>query len=263
MKKWFLNAAVICALALGFTACEKDEDRVVLNPGATPVLTASTTSPGTLTRANAGDPGLALTWTPATFGYQAAVSYTLEIAKAGTNFANAKTFPLSGALAKSFTKGELNQVYNDLDCNLPAAPPATPIEMRVRASVDDNVAPLMSQVITLTATPFQAQQAPADRWGIIGDATPTGWNSDSDMTYDFCSGTYKISNIALNGTGKFKFRANDDWAVNFGGTAAATPNTASPALVAGGPDIAVPNGAGNYDISLNVSAKTFTWVKRP
>lgn len=262
MKKWFLNAAVICALGLGFTACEKDEDRVVLVPGATPALTASVNTL-TLTRATAGDAGVTYTWTPANFGYQAAVTYTLEIAKAGTNFASPKSFPLSGALTKAFTKGEVNQIYNDLDCNLPANPPSTPLEVRVRASVGDNVAPSISPVVNLTATPYQAQLAPTNSWGIIGSATATSWNSDTDLTYDFCSGTYKISNFRLDASGEFKFRANDDWTLNYGGPAASTPNTASAPMAAGGPNIAVPAGTGNYDISLNADARTFTWVKRP
>lgn len=263
MKKWFLHAAVACALGLSFTACEKDEDRVVLVPGASPALTASTASAGTLTRANAGEQAVTFTWSAADFGYQSATAYTLELAKAGTNFANAKTFPMGKTLSKAFTKGELNQVYNDLDCNLPANPSAMPLQVRVRASVADNVAPLMSAVQTVTATPFQAQVAPADSWGIIGSATVNGWNSDADMTYDFCSGTFKISNFRLDATGEFKFRANDAWTVNLGGTAPSAPNTPSAPLVAGGPNIAVPAGTGNYDISLNLSNNTFTWTKRP
>lgn len=263
MKKWLLNAAVVCALGLSITACEKDENRVVINPSAMPALTVSNNAPGALTRANANDPGVTFSWSPAEFGYQAAVTYSLEIDKAGNNFASPRVFPMGNDRSKAFTKGELNQIYNDLDCNLPAAPPATALQARVRASVGDKFAPSMSQVLTVTATPFQAQVAPADSWGIIGDATVNGWNSDADLTYDFCSGTYKISNFRLDAAGAFKFRANDAWTNNLGGTAAATPNTASPVLTAGGANIAVPAGTGNYDISLNMTTKTFTWVKRP
>ena len=55
----------------------------------------------------------------------------------------------------------------------------------------------------------------ANRWGVIGDATPDGWNSDQKMTWD---GTNHVFTITLNlVAGEFKFRANDDWAVNFGG----------------------------------------------
>lgn len=50
-------------------------------------------------------------------------------------------------------------------------------------------------------------------FGVIGDATPTGYASDTDFVYNPTTKTYVINSIALNNTGVFKFRANDDWAV--------------------------------------------------
>ena len=49
-------------------------------------------------------------------------------------------------------------------------------------------------------------------WGVIGDATPTGWDADTDMEYDEATGTQKVT-LDL-GTGFIKFRANDDWEIN-------------------------------------------------
>jgi len=49
----------------------------------------------------------------------------------------------------------------------------------------------------------------ANRWGIIGSATPGGWDSDQNMTWD---GTLKAMKITVDLTaGEFKFRANDGW----------------------------------------------------
>ncbi|MCT2408899.1 SusE domain-containing protein [Chryseobacterium antibioticum] len=48
-------------------------------------------------------------------------------------------------------------------------------------------------------------------FGVIGDATPTGWNSDTDLVYNPATKTYVINSIMLSSTGVFKFRANDDW----------------------------------------------------
>lgn len=48
-------------------------------------------------------------------------------------------------------------------------------------------------------------------FGVIGDATPTGWSSDTDFVYNPTTKTYVINSIALSSTGLFKFRANDDW----------------------------------------------------
>ncbi|KFF01937.1 hypothetical protein IX38_15695 [Chryseobacterium luteum] len=53
------------------------------------------------------------------------------------------------------------------------------------------------------------------KFGVIGDATPTGWNSDTDFVYNPATKTYVINSIMLNSTGLFKFRANDDWALKF------------------------------------------------
>lgn len=52
--------------------------------------------------------------------------------------------------------------------------------------------------------------------GIIGSATPTGWNSDTDLA--FVTGTQYQITIDLV-VGEAKFRANDDWPVNWGDTA--------------------------------------------
>lgn len=46
-------------------------------------------------------------------------------------------------------------------------------------------------------------------WGIIGAATPTGWDSDTDLTYD---PTQKVWTTVIDlVAGEFKFRANDNW----------------------------------------------------
>jgi hypothetical protein len=80
----------------------------------------------------------------------------------------------------------------------------------------------------------------ANRWGIIGSATPDGWNSDQNMTWDAVNNVFTAT-IVLT-TGEIKFRANDDWGVNFGGSLGA--------LTQGGDNIAV-STAGTYVITLN------------
>lgn len=76
-------------------------------------------------------------------------------------------------------------------------------------------------------------------YGIIGDATPGGWDADTDMTWDAEKMAYIIKDITLK-DGKVKFRANDGWDVNVGGS--------FDDLTDGGADIVV--AAGTYDIEL-------------
>ena len=59
--------------------------------------------------------------------------------------------------------------------------------------------------------------------GIIGSASPNGWESDVDMTYvpynkdtKEVNGYWEVKNITLS-AGEIKFRANDDWAISWGG----------------------------------------------
>lgn len=81
--------------------------------------------------------------------------------------------------------------------------------------------------------------------GIIGSASPNGWDSDVDMTYvpynaeTKALGYWEAKDITL-ASGEIKFRANDDWAINWGGDVNA--------LTQSGANISV--DAGTYDIKL-------------
>jgi starch-binding outer membrane protein SusE/F len=90
----------------------------------------------------------------------------------------------------------------------------------------------------------------ANRWGVIGDATPGGWDSDQNLTWDASAKAFKIT---LNLTvGSFKFRANDDWAINYGGNL--------DALSPGGDNIPVAS-AGSYTITFDPWALKATVTK--
>ena len=52
-------------------------------------------------------------------------------------------------------------------------------------------------------------------WGIIGDATPGGWNNDTQLSYNPTTQLWTVTvNMVANGS--FKFRANNGWALDFG-----------------------------------------------
>jgi len=85
--------------------------------------------------------------------------------------------------------------------------------------------------------------------GIIGDATPGGWDTDTDMT-DNGDGTFSI-NIELT-DGEAKFRANDSWDTNWGGT-----DFPSGVAELNGPNI--PVVAGTYDVTFNPSTGEYNF----
>ncbi|MCB0503922.1 MAG: SusE domain-containing protein [Cyclobacteriaceae bacterium] len=52
-------------------------------------------------------------------------------------------------------------------------------------------------------------------WGIIGDATPTGWDSDTELVYNSETQALEVT-LDLVAAGSFKFRANGAWQHDFG-----------------------------------------------
>ena len=91
-------------------------------------------------------------------------------------------------------------------------------------------------------------------WGLIGDATPTGWDSDTDMVWDADRGVLTLT-VDLN-PGFIKFRANDAWDLNFG------DDFTNGTLENNGSDIPI-DEAGNYtiDLILDVADYTYTVTK--
>lgn len=88
-------------------------------------------------------------------------------------------------------------------------------------------------------------------WGIIGSATADGWSSDQDMVFDPASKTW-VGELDL-AAGEIKFRANDDWPINYG------DNGADGILDAGGDNIAIAE-AGSYKITLVLGVPDYTYV---
>lgn len=81
-------------------------------------------------------------------------------------------------------------------------------------------------------------------WGILGDATPGGWDTDTDMAYDATTGLWTLT--ATLKTGEMKFRANRNWDINFG------DDNADNAPEYGGSNIKI-TSAGSYLITLDLS----------
>jgi hypothetical protein len=52
-------------------------------------------------------------------------------------------------------------------------------------------------------------------WSILGDATPGGWVTDTQLQYDEVQQVWKAT-AYLSSNGSFKFRANNNWVIDFG-----------------------------------------------
>lgn len=104
--------------------------------------------------------------------------------------------------------------------------------------------------MTYSLEQFDASSAPVyTTIGITGSATPEGWPDNGVQDVNMVNPTtnphiWKVDNITLSENAA-KFRAEDDWATNWGG-GTAPAGTAT----LGGQDIPVPT-AGTYDVWFN------------
>ena len=82
--------------------------------------------------------------------------------------------------------------------------------------------------------------------GIIGDATPGGWDADTDLTFDASRDDANVLTLDITlGEGAVKFRANDEWVDDWGGS-----DFPSGTAVYKGDNI--PSTPGDYTVSFNI-----------
>lgn len=94
----------------------------------------------------------------------------------------------------------------------------------------------------LSGSPFTYSTVKTE-WGLIGDATQGGWDNSTSMTYNTTTDEWSVTTSLEAGKG-FKFRANNEWAINLGVDA----NN----LTYDGDNIAVTEG-GTYLVVLDLS----------
>lgn len=82
-------------------------------------------------------------------------------------------------------------------------------------------------------------------WGIIGAATPGGWDGSTPLTYNATNKTWEADIVMT--AGEFKFRANDAWSINLGGD-----QDADDSMNYDGPNLSVA-AAGTYHVVLDLS----------
>lgn len=88
-----------------------------------------------------------------------------------------------------------------------------------------------------------------DNCGLIGDATPNGWNGQTNLTQDPANPMIFSGRINFNGGGEYKVRFNDNWDINLGGN----PDN----LTEGGANISGPS-AGEKTVTLDLSQFPYT-----
>ena len=234
--KNILKTAAICASLVWLVGCEKDEEKAIMNANAR-VESNISASTLVLDKTQSNTTALTVSWETKDLGVQLAPVYTVEF----ENIATGKSKPLSAERSPfTLTVKELNEYLVGLGLKTGVA---TDVRVLVRAALSDQRSLVATK--TLKVTPY-FDEIKASEWGVVGSATPNGWNGPDIKMWNSTDGN--LVAYATLSAGEIKFRKNNDWGVNLGGS--------NGTLSSGGSNIAVT--AGTYKITINVSKNTYT-----
>ena len=234
--KNILKTAAICASLVLLVGCEKDEEKATMNANAR-VESNISASTLVLDKTQSNTTALTVSWETKDLGVQLAPVYTVEF----ENIATGKIKPLSAERSPfTLTVKELNEYLVGLGLKTGVA---TDVRVLVRAALSDQRSLVSTK--TLKVTPY-FDEIKASEWGVVGSATPNGWNGPDIKMWNSTDGN--LVAYATLSAGEIKFRKNNDWGVNLGGS--------NGTLSSGGSNIAVT--AGTYKITINVSKNTYT-----
>lgn len=183
--------------------------------------------------------GVTFSWNKAFSGFTGVVTYELQHAKNGTSFASPTTVAVTG-FSKSFTHLELNSIALGYDV-APSA--AGNVQFRMKA-INELGAISYSATASVAITPYIA----INSVGIIGDATPGGWGTDTDLYRPDASKPSEWEVVVyLIGGKEVLFRENDLWDTKWGVGGK------------GGNNIPIAN-SGYYKAKLNVATGVYSFT---
>lgn len=154
-------------------SCEKDKENVVISAtvGANS-LNALSGSSFVLLMDDADNTFQTFSWTKADYGFDAVISYSLLADKAGNNFASPLTLAsVTHATTAVVKTGALNEMLLGAGYDPEVA---ADLEFKVQSTIHPDVAPVYSNVVTATVTPYATEFPPIYMCG----AATGGWNWD-------------------------------------------------------------------------------------
>ncbi|WP_129716024.1 SusE domain-containing protein [Pedobacter sp. SYP-B3415] len=248
MRSKYIKPVFILLLAACFAACKKEGNSVVATAGTAGSLKTSATSL-VLDRSMLNTNVVTFTFSPADFGYRAAVTNSLQMAVKGTNFAQPKEVLLEGNnTSKSYNGMEFNNLL--LSLNLPFTS-NTDVEVRLKSSISNAVAPVYSSAVSINARPF-----PLTSWIYVPGAYQ-GWNpaTADSLISETGNGVYTGIINFTPGNLAFKLTPAKKWDVAYGDAGGGKLSTS-------GGDIVSP-GTGTQLLTIDLNANTWKMEAAP
>ncbi|PKB17084.1 SusE domain-containing protein [Flavobacterium sp. 5] len=204
---------LIAFIGILVVSCNADdvENRPVIEPVLAPVLlTPQNDFNIILTKENENEVATTVIWEDAKYdGTQTVVNYTIEIAKAGTDFAAPTAVTTTTEHYRALTVMELNSALVNGGF---IEKQENSVDIRIKATVGIGSEAQYSNFHTFKATPYHTPLA-SSHW-LVGAATPGGWTWDGDAETEFplVSGktdVYKVTVVLTQNAAFREFLGNN------------------------------------------------------
>lgn len=264
--KPFLSGTLLLVL---FFACKK-ETNPYFATGTTPALTSSATSVS-MVQADSASTAVTFSWTNPNFATDSNhVKYIVEIDSSGKNFVNEYTQTISGSRSFSLTAAQLNSIllnsfgfYYDSTYS---------IDVRVTASYTNNNDQHLTNVVTLSVTPYRPLLPYTALW-VAGDYE--GWNpaNATQLAYGAYSSLLNATafdgyvTIPAGGTNKILFASSPDWTHGIYYDSAGTDFNYTAYGLGGGGDLSTSSGdtlalpfSGYFEINVDTVGNKWYYI---
>lgn len=262
MKKYIKLLSGILALLLIYTACKKDEVKVIYKGGTTPTLTTSVANLN-MRPIDSSANVFSFTWSDPNYSFTSGtnsldVTYVIEVDSATKNFASPKGTTVIDVLSASFTGKTLNKLMTDLGYT--DSSKNYSLQARVKAKLYLASSELVSNVVNFVVSPYStkptAMYPVPNNLFIVGDATAGQWTNPVPVpTQQFV----KLDEFTFGGIfeliGGKKYLLipnNGDW-FKYAVANASAPGMAQGGdfIVNSGQDIPGPAASGKYKIIVD------------
>lgn len=254
MKKILIQFLTIGALALLLQSCKKDGAIATSNGGTAGTLSASSTTL-VLQRASLTDTTKVINFnfTKPNYGYSAAVTNTLQIDKPSDNWANPTSVTLgTNVLTQGYSTADFDALLLKLGLT---GSVASSVQVRVMHSISSNVAPVYSNVVTVTTTPFYLTS-----WlYVVGEFQGYSTAAPDSLLSATSNGVY--TGIINFPAGKTQFLILP--VKNFNNKYATSNPTGSTSTTVGynaSNNLFAPSTPGQYIITLNLNTNTISFA---